>query len=477
MRVRAYVPLILLVLLACAPSARAADPTVSGTVDAAVAAGAVTPEQGAAYKATYTRARGVVGDLPASRKKELRGAMSIIEGLVKRRALPAARMPAAFTQLERNVEWWTANGPPGSSAATGGLPRVTFPGDPIVLQWYPGQGLAIQWLATFGKANALAAAGKTDELRLLLDRATALAGRRGTGWVAWEYLLAFGGGRAPWVSGIAQGTGIQAFTRGAQLLGNPAYLETARGALGAFEAAPPDRDRDRRRRRAALPPLLVRAPDEGPQRVPAVARGHPATSRTSPATRGRGPSTTWATSRRSASCPRFDTGAWSLYAQGGAESTLNYHQLVTGFLGSLCARTANPAYCATQTRFTTYLHQPPRVSISFDGPRRVRRTMARARHALEGLLRRAAHPAREPRDRRAGRHPGPRDAHVQARAEPPRHAGRRRPGPRPRRQRRGRDPHGAGLSEVLAAAPVRGLTGRTGRMCAEPERSELRMRR
>ena len=109
--------------------------------------------------------------------------MSIVEGLVKRRALPAARMPAAFTQLERNVEWWTAHGPPGSSAATGGLPRVTFPGDPIVLQWYPGQGLAIQWLATFGKANALAAAGKTDELRLLLDarrRSRAGAARAGS---------------------------------------------------------------------------------------------------------------------------------------------------------------------------------------------------------------------------------------------------------------------------------------------------------
>ena len=156
--------------------------------------------------------------------------------------------------------------------------------------------------------------------------------------------------------------------------------------------------------------------------------------------------------------PRFDTGAWSLYAQGGAESTLNYHELVTGFLGSLCARTANPAYCATQTRFTTYLHQPPRVSISFDGPRRVRRTMG-VRVALSKVSTVAL------RIRRGSRvivardvTPGPRDARVQARAEPPRHACRRRPGPRPRRQRRGRVPHGAGLSEVLAAAPVRGLT-------------------
>src|SRR3954468_14161624 len=131
MRVRAYVPLILLAFLVCVPSAHAAAPTVSGTVDAAVAAGTVTPEGGAAYKATYTKARSVVRHLPASRKRELRGAMSVVEGLVQRDALPAARMPAAFTQLERNVEWWPAHGPPVPSAATGGLPRVTFPGDPI----------------------------------------------------------------------------------------------------------------------------------------------------------------------------------------------------------------------------------------------------------------------------------------------------------------------------------------------------------
>jgi len=130
---RAFV-LALLLLLVPAASAHAA-PTVSGTVDAAVAGGAVTAEQGTAWKATYTRAREVVGGLPATRSRELRGAMAVLEGLVKRRALPPARMPAAFLQLGRNVEWWTAHGPPTSSAATGGLPRVTFPGDPIVLQW------------------------------------------------------------------------------------------------------------------------------------------------------------------------------------------------------------------------------------------------------------------------------------------------------------------------------------------------------
>jgi hypothetical protein len=374
MRVRAYVPLILLASLVCAPSAHAAGPTVSGTVDAAVTAGTVTPDQGAAYKATYTKARSVVRHLPASRKRELRGAMSVVEGLVKRDALPAARMPAAFTQLERNVEWWTAHGPPASSAATGGLPRVAFPGDPIVLQWYPGQGLAIQWLATFGKANALWQAQRTDELRLLLDRAIALAGRRGNGLLSWEYLLAFGGGRAPWVSSIAQGTGIQAFTRGAQLLGNPAYLDVARQALGLFETPPPtgiavDADGGRHYLLYSFAPRM--------RVLNAFLQSLVGVLDLAQATGDPGAQTVYNLGNIAAQheLPRFDTGAWSLYARDGAESTLNYHELVTGFLGSLCTRTANPAYCAAQTRFTAYLHQPPRVAISFGGPRRPRRTM------------------------------------------------------------------------------------------------------
>jgi hypothetical protein len=339
-----------------------------------VTAGTVTPDQGAAYKATYTKARSVVRHLPASRKRELRGAMSVVEGLVKRDALPGARMPAAFTQLERNVEWWTAHGPPASSAATGGLPRVAFPGDPIVLQWYPGQGLAIQWLATFGKANALWQAQRTDELRLLLDRAIALAGRRGNGLLSWEYLLAFGGGRAPWVSSIAQGTGIQAFTRGAQLLGNPAYLDVARQALGLFETPPPtgiavDADGGRHYLLYSFAPRM--------RVLNAFLQSLVGVLDLAQATGDPGAQTVYNLGNIAAQheLPRFDTGAWSLYAQDGAESTLNYHELVTGFLGSLCTRTANPAYCAARTRFTAYLHQPPRVAISFGGPRRPRRTM------------------------------------------------------------------------------------------------------
>ena len=129
-----------------------------------------------------------------------------------------------------------------------------FGDDPVVFQWYAGQGLQIQPLANFGKANALwkqcqPAAGTTppassaqatptppptggtpvgtvtptptpaptpapsdchpEQLRALLDRMVALASERG-GFTAWEYFFSFGGGTPPWISGLAQGTAIQA---------------------------------------------------------------------------------------------------------------------------------------------------------------------------------------------------------------------------------------------------------------------------
>ena len=60
----------------------------------------------------------------------------------------------------------------------------------------------------------------------------------------------------------------------------------------------------------------------------------------------------------------YDTGAWSRYSFAGRESPLSYHELVTGFLEGLCARTDRPAYCDTGARFTRYEHEPPAIHLA-----------------------------------------------------------------------------------------------------------------
>ena len=76
-------------------------------------------------------------------------------------------------------------------------------------------------------------------LQRLLDEMAGLAVQRTRRWIAWEYGFYFDGGYPPWISGMAEATGIQAYARAAQLLGKPEYVTLARKALGAFETPPP----------------------------------------------------------------------------------------------------------------------------------------------------------------------------------------------------------------------------------------------
>jgi hypothetical protein len=85
-----------------------------------------------------------------------------------------------------------------------------------------------------------------------------------------------------------------------------------------------------------------------------------------------------------AEVPQFDTGAWSLY-QPGEEDSLSYHELVTGFLQQLCARTGATSYCTAAQHFQQYLTTPPALSLLT--------TRLRTRHAgaLSFRLSKASH--------------------------------------------------------------------------------------
>jgi hypothetical protein len=378
------------------PATAAAGPTVRQALARVTRAGAITAEQRDAWLAAYRDARGVLRGLRGQRRGELGAVIRNVEALARRRLLTSTRMPASFLQLQRNAEFWRIRGfpkapqperRPCTGAAGLGGARVVFDEDPVVFQWYPGQGLQIQPLANFGKANALwracaeatapvatraqeAPPCRPDELRLLLDRMISLASERG-GFLAWEYIFAFGGGSPPWISGLAQGTAIQALTRGSALLTDARYVTVAKRALGAFERPPP---------------IGVRAPSAtGSGRhylIYSFATGlrvlngflqslvglHDLADATGDSRARRLFRDGDRAARRE--IPRYDTGAWSLYAAGGSESDLGYHRLVRDFLSSLCERTERGAYCAPARRFDRYLHE--RTRVGFGGVRGVR---------------------------------------------------------------------------------------------------------
>jgi hypothetical protein len=357
--------------------------------------GALTPELYAQYRDEYKNAHATVHRLGGIRRTNLGGVIRSMERMSRGGLFTVSRMPALFFQLKHNVDFWPRTRLPHLPAPTPSpcryfaqksgyvTPvRYVFDDSPIVFQYYPGYGLQLQPLANFGKANALANACKgvygpgepchLDQLKQLLDALIATASLRG-GSTTWEYWFPFGGGSPPWTSGLSQGTAIQALVAGAQLLGDPHYLDVARSALGIFQLPPPNGvrvdafggdwylqysfDRHLFILNGFLQSLngifdLAKATND-PAAQAIFTRGDRAAQN---------------------AIPRYDTGAWSLYALNGNESDLNYHRVVRDFLKGLCQRTNAQTYCKYSQRFTDYLSQ--RVRVDFMGA-----AGARARHS------------------------------------------------------------------------------------------------
>jgi hypothetical protein len=363
------------------PVARAAQAGrgVRATIRAAARKDAITAEDAERYEAIYSRALRVRGRLGGSRRTELGSAISGVESLAKRRMLTVSRMPVLFLQLDTNADWWSKNAPPpppkpppGDRPCAGGTgqggARVVV--GETVFQWYSGQGLQVQQLATAGRANAIVKACIEPNPKLACDRArvrTAMDGLvmlavdRG-GFRAWEYYFAFGGGRPPWISGLAQGTAMQALARGAQVLADPALLEVARDARGAFERRPPAGVRVRT---AAGSHYLIYSFSSRLRVLNAFLQGLVGLYDYAEAANDDRARELFASGERQArrEVPAADTGAWSRYSAGGAESDLGYHRLVRDFLRSMCERTKGSVYCATAERFTSYLRE--RAGVRF----------------------------------------------------------------------------------------------------------------
>ncbi|HTX31212.1 MAG TPA: D-glucuronyl C5-epimerase family protein [Solirubrobacteraceae bacterium] len=335
-------------------------PTVTSELTRLYRAGQITESAYTSYSGSWSAATAAAKHLHGTRAVELGAVIKNVTAMAAAHDFIPSRLPAIFLTLDRNRQWWTSGPIPYSGQ------EMEFTNSNLVWEYYPGQGLELQVLATFGKADGLYTGGPSDypQLRALLNEMIPLAVQR-AGGIAWEYYFRWEGGAPPWTSAMAQGTGIEALTRAAKAFGplsgpsgsSESYLQIAQQALALFTVAPPTGVRVATARGArylqysfapntdiinAFLQSLIGLYDYAQESKNAEAKQLFAAGN----------------AEAEAEVPEFDTGAWSLY-QPGIEDDLNYHELVTGFLQQMCSRTRASVYCTTAQHFETYMKTPP----------------------------------------------------------------------------------------------------------------------
>ena len=336
------------------------------------------------YSASFGAALATVKRIGGTRGAELESVVENLHQMAVAGELTPSRLPVLFLTLDRNRQWWTTGPLPYSGQL------IEFQGSQLVWEYYPGQGVELQALATFGRADGMYTAGPPEyqQLQALLGEMIPLAVQRGGG-LAWEYYFQFDGGKPPWVSAMAQGTALEALTRASRAFGplsgpgaaggqgttgpqgtgggaspqppSGTYLQIAARALGIFNLPPPVGVRVNA---AAGARYLQYSFAPGVDIINAFLQSliglydYAHTSGNQEALR----LFSAGDAQARAELPSFDTGAWSLY-QPGLEDTLDYHQLVTGFLDQLCSKTSTPVYCTTAQRFHAYMTTPPALQL------------------------------------------------------------------------------------------------------------------
>jgi hypothetical protein len=334
-----------------------AGDSVRRAIKRARSKGAIDSSQAKRYLSNYSSALGTLRTLGGSRRSELAYVVGVTQSLARSGRLDASRMPIVFLNLQRNSEWWRKAGPPASGA------RLQFGGSRVIFQYFPGRGLQFHPLANFGLLNGYWYGKKDANLRALADDLVN-AGVTRSGFFTWEYYFAFGGGSPPWISGMSQGTAMQALARASERLGDARLMAVAKRARGAFERGTP---------------VGVRVP-ANPGVWYALYSFDPHQNVLNGMLQAVNGVRTYAElakddhamdlfasgDRLARSVIRsYDTGAWSLYNRPGGgpgyEADLNYHTLNRDFARNLCKATKADAYCDEADRFTKYLKQDPSV--------------------------------------------------------------------------------------------------------------------
>ena len=338
----------------------------------------ITGDEYRADIGAYDRARHAFNGLSGTRAYELGAVIADAERIARDNELSASLAPSLFLTLERNAQWWSHD------PLLGDGQRVSFAPSELIFEHYPGQGLQIQWLGTFGRGNGLIDDGHDGgALRRIVDEILALAADR-AGGLSWDYLFPFDGGTPPWSGGLSQGTGLELLAHAGKILHSSATLAAARRALALFKVPPPAGVRIRTRAGAAYAEYTFAPGDrilngfiQADVGLYEYARSTHSTVAARLFAEG--------DAQARVETPRYNTGYWSLYDQYG-ESTLNYQIVLAEFLRHLCRLTregppgaprtladgasttprpiaADDIYCRTATDFFADLHTPPRLRV------------------------------------------------------------------------------------------------------------------
>ena len=326
-------------------------PGQSGALKAirvALTAGRIDGATANAGRAEIARAAHLVRTLPSGRREHVAVALEELASFSGR--LTAPRTLALVGQLQANDDYFAKHYAPG--------PKTDITdADGLVYRYFPGRCLEFHPLANFGALNARIAANDAAGAQRLADALIARGVYQQGGGVGWEYLFDYSGGRAPWLSGMAQAVAAQAFARAAVLV-----PDEATALMGEARAA-----------YRVIPGRLLTSVAAGPwirlysfQSLRVLnAQLQAVISLQSYATAAGDPDAAALAARMqraaAAMLPSFDTGYWTYYSLPYEASPLDYQQYVVQLLKKLAP--SDPRFADAAMRFAAYQRQPPAFQL------------------------------------------------------------------------------------------------------------------
>lgn len=326
-------------------------------VNRARSSGAIDAATAQAARAEIARAAHLVRTLPNGRGYHVQVALE--EAASFPAALTIPRAQALFGALRANDDYFAKHWAPNDRTDIVGA-------DGAVYRYFAGYCFRFHPLANFGALNARVAEGDEEGTRALADALIERGVYQRGGGIGWEYDFDFQGGRAPWLSGMAQAVAAQAFSGAAALVPDraAAYM---REAAAAYNLIP-----RRLLTHVAAGPWIRLYGFSGVQVLNADLQSILSLQAYAAAASDAGAAAfaTRMENAAAATLPRFDTGYWSYYALPSDPSPVDYHEYVVQLLVKLAKTDAR--FAGDARRFASYEHQPPAFQLANGGVGQVR---------------------------------------------------------------------------------------------------------